>query len=774
RNPLEKRDGYLEHKAQSSLGILSLYLNSIVMPNNEIPFPTSIENLSKRGFIDGDPGCQNYIQYLRENHSSTAKQYIGELRKAFKYIYEQGIKTNVSIKLDWQFKYREPTKHLNKTPRIPLPIRIINMMRQTLLPPIELNGNNDVVFNYEDFKSTYLEEMRDDDNFYNFLFISRAFNNETEQFDENVFCPLIPSLFYLLLTFPLRPIQARWLDSGELDEFIFSFEKQKMIKNENGIPGRQMGCIQMISDPYSGTEFPGLFINTNKTSYYRSDGRQSGYEIPYMPTELQHIFRYCKEWNSIYSTPMGADNYEIDLFVNETTWAQKIRFGHVKMPKITPIFRNTCSYRHLERSNPVSHNRLYDFYTEVLRKVDRKLKRTNDNTIKLIDDETGKPNQKIDLYTLRVSGITNLFRANVPIEVISEFVAGHATFLMTLHYTKLSAYEVRNILQRAQESFLNESSTSELYERPELDIDNFAASFLHSNVIDLERVYDNYLSSYYAGIVDVRIDGLCLASKNCNQGKPRTVIHNNNVGHENCTQCQFWLTGPQFLTGQVLKCNQLMQKMISHADEIVELRRSENSLLGKEGSPATKYSSIAGHLEQFEYCLHKMAEEWEERYQLILASYNLKYNADNSEQLISTDSANNIHLNIKKAHDLEYLNLMSAAAEIYPEFKVERYDIKLEHIISRILAASSNELDTSLFLCLDDETRKEAAFAFSEMILNMLHSDDQNQQVANIEKAIGEGLPMEMIPKIAQQLSVFSQSSKAKKGLDSNGHLAIE
>lgn len=37
-----------------------------------------------------------------------------------------------------------------------------------------------------------------------------------------------------------------------------------------------------------------------------------------------------------------------------------------------------------------------------------------------------------DIHTLRVSGITDLLDRGVPLNIVSEYVAGHATYIMTL------------------------------------------------------------------------------------------------------------------------------------------------------------------------------------------------------------------------------------------------------------------------------------------------------------------------------------------------------
>ena len=65
--------------------------------------------------------------------------------------------------------------------------------------------------------------------------------------------------------------------------------------------------------------------------------------------------------------------------------------------------------------------------------------------------ESDEPNGSIFVpHGLRVTGLTALMEAGVPIEVLSKIVAGHASILMTLHYIKFNNTHITDVLNKAQ------------------------------------------------------------------------------------------------------------------------------------------------------------------------------------------------------------------------------------------------------------------------------------------------------------------------------------
>lgn len=94
-------------------------------------------------------------------------------------------------------------------------------------------------------------------------------------------------ILWLMMIFPLRSIQARFLDSGLGDEFMYS--GGEMIKNLNGVKGRREGFIRKSF--YSGVgreSYDCLYVNTNKNG--------EGFEIPFCSQEILRIIERQVEW----------------------------------------------------------------------------------------------------------------------------------------------------------------------------------------------------------------------------------------------------------------------------------------------------------------------------------------------------------------------------------------------------------------------------------------------------------------------------------------------
>lgn len=101
------------------------------------------------------------------------------------------------------------------------------------------------------------------------------------------YCLSSSLILYFMMIFPLRSAQARYLDSGLGDEFVYS--SGDMIKNLNGIKGRREGFVR--KSYYSGVSrdsYECLYVNTNKNG--------EGFEIPFCNEEILRIIERQIQW----------------------------------------------------------------------------------------------------------------------------------------------------------------------------------------------------------------------------------------------------------------------------------------------------------------------------------------------------------------------------------------------------------------------------------------------------------------------------------------------
>ena len=117
-------------------------------------------------------------------------------------------------------------------------------------------------------------------------------------------------LMDILLQIPLRHKQARYLDSGEGDEFVLDIASMKLNKNtlQTAENGRNQCFIQRISlSPLRDELGLGMYINTNKT------GRDYSFPwlLPDIAANVERVIHWQQKYNPI-SAPV-SDRAPIEL-----------------------------------------------------------------------------------------------------------------------------------------------------------------------------------------------------------------------------------------------------------------------------------------------------------------------------------------------------------------------------------------------------------------------------------------------------------------------------
>lgn len=142
-------------------------------------------------------------------------------------------------------------------------------------------------------------------------------------------------ILWLMMVFPLRSIQARFLDSGLRDEFMYS--GGEMIKNLNGVKGRREGFIRKSF--YSGVgreSYECLYVNTNKNG--------EGFEIPFCSQEILEVIERQVEW--IKEKGFGVVDKEYGKNRDKTVWLLfPDKNGKVvSKAKLDRLWKKFCEY----------------------------------------------------------------------------------------------------------------------------------------------------------------------------------------------------------------------------------------------------------------------------------------------------------------------------------------------------------------------------------------------------------------------------------------------
>ncbi|MBH0037763.1 VPA1269 family protein [Pseudoalteromonas sp. SWN166] len=431
----------------------------------------------------------------------------------------------------------------------------------------------------------------------------RLYNFETKSVDSDVFDATIPRCLHMLLSLPVRGMQARWLDEGLLDDYIWDYDLQKYVKNShplsqfiypNGKTHTQnFGRTGVLRSKSSeGNEDLNIFINTNKTQSrleLLSGGKNIGYEIPW-PTNtdnetLNVVWRLLdeqKKFNNKYSPA-------IVMPCNQRDESPFIYSGlKINIPYYTPLFRRrTESVSKLDALNrdqllmPITSDSITKLFHKVLTKAEDlykdKYPQFKDSYIAFSDDGLSR----YDLHSLRVYGITDLLDNGVPLEVV-QMIVGHASHIMTLYYYKKSREEFMKILRDAKQSTgISIANERELLKNGGSNDEDLIALFDVVDEWNVEGIYKARPNFKDGGRDQVINGGIC-SSFNCADGgidvsyvKGGVKVELSRVvgGDFNCGNCRYFRTGPRFLAEQIYYFNIIgmeIKKLLDEREQLIE------------------------------------------------------------------------------------------------------------------------------------------------------------------------------------------------------------
>lgn len=540
-------------------------------------------------------------------------------------------------------------------------------------------------------------------------------NQDTKRL-EYVWCPSAALCLYTLLSLPLRSLQGRMFDSGEGDAFIYDFDSGAMIPNPNQLPvndridpGRCEGFLQMMpSGLTTDPELLGLWICVNKTS-------DDGYSIPWVSEDLLRQLRYQRDWLQLYAPHPNTQTIED---------AQ----GHRNTPKewVDSQKRFYCLFRDPavidrvhDKSLPVSKQKLMRLWGRLSLAVQERINAratAESHRVRLVKPGTEAdafPVAIHDLHTLRVSGITDLLDRGVPLNIVSEYVAGHATYIMTLWYDSPAPGAVRRAMMQANERAGDSlGSLPRVLESEIADMKPFLVS--HPDHQGAYTGFDALQEN--VGLVHVRHSGICPGTR-CEEGglTGNGRIEPVPVGDRgpSCPQCRFWLTGPAFLLGQVIEGNQLIMKIRAKVASLATCRKK--IMDAEDAGDVALADLLRGKNDVEERQLNNMLTEWWHRMRFYESSIgkleayrqvrDAKEAARGAESIVlfKHHDKGEPHFGFGPATELELKHFLSTCAEILPSFADEglsaHQDIELA--VGRFLAINNERELSSMFFKLD-------------------------------------------------------------------------
>lgn len=328
-----------------------------------------------------------------------------------------------------------------QTHRTAIPVRFLRMMREIIESPDE-NGNptfawpKTIAADYFDWVDPQTGET------------------------QRIWSPVRSHLFLLRLMLPIRSLQARLLDSGEADSVEYRPSQGGWVRNTGRHATtrrnrkKSNGLLKRIWDHDAGSWFNGLYITTNKTQDREELFMENGYDIPWENQDIIDLFCRVRDWQEVYNPclrPLSRADLASDPKLLVSRDVAK------RLDKLCFLFRDAASPSYPQE--PPTDGRLQLFWRFLVAELERRLEAqgiTNNDGSKIVlitkTKRGGYPSGTIfDPHSLRVAGLTALAGAGVPIHILSQFVAGHATVLMTIYYNKPSAGKITASLREAWE-----------------------------------------------------------------------------------------------------------------------------------------------------------------------------------------------------------------------------------------------------------------------------------------------------------------------------------
>lgn len=537
---------------------------------------------------------------------------------------------------------------------------------------------------------------------YNFI----VMNSKTTRLEE-VFFPLCPIVIDVILHTGIRKHQARWLDSGEGDEFNINPSTKQETANllKTATKSRNQGFLRVCEfmDGGGRRRELGMFINTNKTG--------KPYEVPWIDAELaEHVSQLAKlqsTYNPISAPVLARDPDVSDLYGYNGD-----------LPLVYPLFRNPQYDLHL----PISDAMVSDYWRELLTHCQPVVERRLGYAYPLISD--GKPH--FDIHALRITTVTVLHESGVSIDIIQALV-GHSSVMMTWYYRQVKFADIHRALNK-----FHDRTTLECDLAARLLSEAVTAPNLASPAgLALLQEHD----ATRAAPIDVFAHGIC-AGGDCKSGGKRVAEgrYQPVFRPRACSRCRYRVTGPAFLTGLVHRANALMYEI--KTSQAREKQFNKDADHAEDNDQASShFRALAGREREDR---DELFSEWCAENQTIQSCRSMQLKGGDLEESLMPArkdfDGSAFDLSFVQVHEFELLHRLVVTTNLVPETMVDLppgAEATRNEILHRIM--HHNNLADLLFQ-VDPHTRKRTLDIFGDILVKRV--ENQNQLQGIIEGAI--------------------------------------
>lgn len=687
-------------RKSSLVGHINVFCDFLTETKPPIYSPSALErrHIAKRADTNIPVTYKEFLDAKYDHRSLIPSRALHTLQDFFDWYISDLDTAKQHPVLQWDIPSQPEYK--GKTEKAALPVRILKLMKTIVI-------END---------SEWAKSIEED--------YIQAFNPGSGQV-ERVWCPVRASAMITLLTVPLRSIQVRLLDSGQGDELIYDSQSHEFCRNPDGQKDRHFGVLREIFDSTTQTRFTGLFINTNKTQRLYSKGKKGGYEILWENKELNSVLVSLRDWQCRYNPCHDP------VHVNELTDRNLHCTESIApfIPRYFFLFRDPCTKGENE---PISYVRLESMFLLLMAETEKRL-RAEGEPVTLIKDWEQLATKRIPksavttLHGLRVSGITAFAEAGVPLQILTDFLAGHATILMNLYYQRFGIAKVTQIIDKAAAVMENEAGMESYLDFLADHAEHFLAQSRNttdgvtsplSNILPASDDALESLASNCRGFWHIDIDGLCPNGRTlCHNGGPLIGTKGGtrgtpvSGGHGNCPQCRYWVTGPMFLFGQLVKANVLLYHLSEKAEHLVRL---EDQLAQLQEAAETgtnnrrRIQEIRSSIEIINQEVENLLATWVKRYEYVVTSAALLNRDSGSEpadpHALVTMDRQSFDVALREGHEFELLDFVNNACEIFQGIDAPSAKLKKAKLLDMLL--DRNNMEAFLFKLSEEQALK--------------------------------------------------------------------
>lgn len=511
---------------------------------------------------------------------------------------------------------------------------------------------------------------------------------------------------YIHLELPLRNMQVRMLDSGEADtwRYVHAPGGGGFVRNHGPLAtgGEERPYQRGVFHRSANEQEAGLYINTNKTGDINKAEKDKGYVIPWSHDEALYWLEKLRNWQERYNRLEAP-----------TPWTEleEKHFGHTPPHAEVLTQRGTTCFLFRdptdgERDKPIAKSAIDALWYKLLAALEQRCSGrdtlNNGTPIRFVLPDTDRTTL-FPLHALRVSLISYfILDLKLPIAMVSKMIAGHATIIMTLYYTKFGKAYMREVMAEAEKNELQAEQDNHRRFLMDATFEEIGQRFAYVSEDAVRAALKNRSAAAFVfddkGICPNGAT-LCDVGGELDQDRPSVGVYTPVPGfpqERNCVCCRFFLSGPAYLAGLMAHGNAVSERFWRGSkryngfmEKVKQLEDSQRSC-ERNDVPFLKVrelEALSKHAETESLTVTKLRNDMAATYHLLARSIEIANSPKNEGvQLVANGSMTDLKLGfIETTSEFHQLEVVCENAVIHPNPDADFATIRRSQMIDAML-----------------------------------------------------------------------------------------